>query len=238
MRGKDEVRGSLFSYVDLEQRVRPDHPLRVIRGIVNAALAEMSAEFDALYSPTGRDSIPPERLLRALYWLLSGVGAQPPPARRLARRGLPAADDDPRCRPGHRARLLRQNRRPGLVPNVGGRKSAPRHNAEGLLVRTLDLSFPASGGRGGAFGSEGCGVGEHPVQDPAAAGACRRPDAGCAGRCAPAELQATEAADCNSASSSSRKRAAIVETGRPGGASTCTGMSTFGTSSASLRRPT
>ena len=66
MRGKDEVRGSLFSYVDLERRIRPDHPLRTIRAIVNAALAEMSAEFDALYPPTGRDSIPPERLLRAL----------------------------------------------------------------------------------------------------------------------------------------------------------------------------
>lgn len=66
MRGKDEVRGSLFSYVDLERRVRPDHPLRVIRGIVNAALVEMSGEFDALYPATGRDSIPPERLLRAL----------------------------------------------------------------------------------------------------------------------------------------------------------------------------
>ena len=66
MRGKDEVRGSLFSYVDLERRIRPDHPLRTIRSIANAALAEMSAGFDALYPPTGRDSIPPERLLRAL----------------------------------------------------------------------------------------------------------------------------------------------------------------------------
>jgi transposase len=66
MRGKDEVRGSLLSYVDLEQRIRLDHPLRVIRTIVNAALSEMSAEFDALCPPTGRDSIPPERLLRAL----------------------------------------------------------------------------------------------------------------------------------------------------------------------------
>ena len=66
MRGKDEVRGSLFSYVDLEQRIRPDHPLRTIRVIVNAALADMSAEFDTLYPPVGRDSIPPERLLRAL----------------------------------------------------------------------------------------------------------------------------------------------------------------------------
>ena len=66
MRGKDEVRGSLFSYVDLERRVRSDHPLRMIRGIVNAALVEMSGEFDMLYPPSGRDSIPPERLLRAL----------------------------------------------------------------------------------------------------------------------------------------------------------------------------
>lgn len=66
MRGSDAAAGSLFSYVDLETRVRADHPLRVIRGIVNAALADLSAEFDALYSPFGRDSIPPERLLRAL----------------------------------------------------------------------------------------------------------------------------------------------------------------------------
>jgi len=65
MRGKDDVRGSLFSYVDQERRVRADHPLRVIRGIVNAALAEISGEFDARYPPTVRDSIPPERLLRA-----------------------------------------------------------------------------------------------------------------------------------------------------------------------------
>src|SRR5579859_2712099 len=66
MRGNDGVAGSLFSYVDLEKRVRPDHPLRTIRGIVNSTLKDLSAEFDALYSPFGRESIPPERLLRAL----------------------------------------------------------------------------------------------------------------------------------------------------------------------------
>jgi transposase len=66
MRGSDAVAGSLFSYVDLEKRVRADHPLREIRGIVNAALTELSGAFDALYSPFGRESIPPERLLRAL----------------------------------------------------------------------------------------------------------------------------------------------------------------------------
>ena len=66
MRGSDAVAGSLFSYVDLEKRVRADHPLRVIRGVVNATLADLSAAFDALYSRFGRESIPPERLLRAL----------------------------------------------------------------------------------------------------------------------------------------------------------------------------
>ena len=60
-------RGSLFSYVDLDARVRADHPLRPIREIVNAALERLSAAFDALYaSGVGRPSIPPERLLRAL----------------------------------------------------------------------------------------------------------------------------------------------------------------------------
>jgi transposase len=66
MRGSDAVSGKLFSYVDLEKRVPADHPLRVMRDVVNATLAAMSAEFDALYSPFGRESIPPERLLRAL----------------------------------------------------------------------------------------------------------------------------------------------------------------------------
>ncbi|MCA3370953.1 MAG: IS5/IS1182 family transposase, partial [Roseomonas sp.] len=45
MRGNDAVAGSLVSYVDLEKRVRPDHPLRVIRGLVNGALADLSAAF-------------------------------------------------------------------------------------------------------------------------------------------------------------------------------------------------
>ena len=66
MRGTDERTGALFSYVDLEARVRGDHPLRTIRAIVNAALAALEREFSALYSPLGRPSIPPEKLLRAM----------------------------------------------------------------------------------------------------------------------------------------------------------------------------
>ncbi len=67
MRGSDRGSGALFSYVDLEARVRADHPLRPIRDIVNVALGGLSADFEALYAAgVGRPSIPPERLLRAL----------------------------------------------------------------------------------------------------------------------------------------------------------------------------
>ena len=66
MRGDDAMKGSFFSYIDLEKRVRSDHPLRLIRAIANAALRALTRDFAALYSPIGRESIPPERLLRAL----------------------------------------------------------------------------------------------------------------------------------------------------------------------------
>jgi transposase len=66
MRGTDRRSGELFSFVDLEQRVRADHPLRTIRETANAALDAVSADFSALYAPVGRPSIPPEMLLRAL----------------------------------------------------------------------------------------------------------------------------------------------------------------------------
>ena len=65
MRGRDERAGELFSYVDLEKRVRADHPLRMIRTIVNEALAVLEGDFSALYPPIGRPSVPPEKLLRA-----------------------------------------------------------------------------------------------------------------------------------------------------------------------------
>jgi len=65
MRGNDENSGS-FSYIDLEARVRADHPLRPIREIANTALAALSGDFAALYSGMGRPSVPPEKLLRAM----------------------------------------------------------------------------------------------------------------------------------------------------------------------------
>jgi transposase len=66
VRGDDNRTGELFSYVDLEARVRRDHPLRPIRMIVNEALSALEREFAALYSPIGRPSISPEKLLRAM----------------------------------------------------------------------------------------------------------------------------------------------------------------------------
>ena len=66
MRGVDERSGVLLSYVDLEARVPPRHPLRLIRRIVNEALRGLSPSLDDLYARIGRPSIPPEQLLRAL----------------------------------------------------------------------------------------------------------------------------------------------------------------------------
>src|SRR5210317_190863 len=65
MRGTDETSGSLFSYVDLEERIPARHPLRKIRQVVNDALASLDAEFAPLYVDFGRPSIAPERLIRA-----------------------------------------------------------------------------------------------------------------------------------------------------------------------------
>jgi transposase len=65
MRGSDERNEALFSYVNLEDRVPARHPLRLIREIVNAALARLDGAFDKLYAAEGRPSIAPERLLRA-----------------------------------------------------------------------------------------------------------------------------------------------------------------------------
>lgn len=66
MRGSDEQTGSMFSYVSCEARVPADHPLRLIRAVVDEALDVLSPEFDRLYARVGRPGIAPEKLLRAL----------------------------------------------------------------------------------------------------------------------------------------------------------------------------
>ena len=66
MRGTDEPTVQFFSYVDVERRIPSDHPLRLIRTLVDEVLGGLSRTFTKLYARHGRPSIPPERLLRAL----------------------------------------------------------------------------------------------------------------------------------------------------------------------------
>jgi hypothetical protein len=67
VRGADQQTGHLFSHISPEQRVPSDHPLRPIREMVDAALRGLSPTCEAMYSWTGRPSVPPEQVLRALY---------------------------------------------------------------------------------------------------------------------------------------------------------------------------
>jgi transposase len=65
MRGLDKKQASMLCLLSPESRVPTDHPLRSIKKLADAALSELSPTFDAMYSATGRPSIPPERLLKA-----------------------------------------------------------------------------------------------------------------------------------------------------------------------------
>lgn len=66
MRGTEEIQDAMFSYISAEQRVPKDHPLRSVRRIMDEALKRLWVEFEGMYSTTGRPSIAPEKLLRAL----------------------------------------------------------------------------------------------------------------------------------------------------------------------------
>ncbi|HBZ70114.1 MAG TPA: IS5/IS1182 family transposase, partial [Deltaproteobacteria bacterium] len=66
MRGDDQKQQGMWSYISPEKRVPRDHPLRPIRAMVDQALSELSPRFSHLYARTGRPSIAPEKLLRAL----------------------------------------------------------------------------------------------------------------------------------------------------------------------------
>lgn len=56
----------MFSTISLEERVLPKHPLRKLRAVVDALLATMNSEFEAVYARRGRPSVPSEMLLKAL----------------------------------------------------------------------------------------------------------------------------------------------------------------------------
>src|SRR6266550_9006737 len=65
MRGDDQQQNHMFSYLSPEARVRKDHPLRIIRAMMDEVLSQLSRRFDRMYARVGRPSIAPEKLLRA-----------------------------------------------------------------------------------------------------------------------------------------------------------------------------
>jgi transposase len=70
MRGDDERQEIVFSYVNAEDRIPKDHPLRGIRSMVELALRDLDLHFEALYARRGRPSIAPEKLVRALLLMI------------------------------------------------------------------------------------------------------------------------------------------------------------------------
>ena len=66
MRGSEAKQEALFSYVPPENRVPAEHPLRPLRALMDDILKQMSPRLAKLYTGTGRPSVAPERLLRAL----------------------------------------------------------------------------------------------------------------------------------------------------------------------------
>jgi len=66
MRGEDERQSSMFSFVGMEDRIPADHPLRRILAMANRALEDIGPRLDRMYAKSGRPSIAPEKLLRAL----------------------------------------------------------------------------------------------------------------------------------------------------------------------------
>ena len=66
MRGTPDRQTPVFHVFDVEGLIGPDHPLRPIKRMVDAALSAMSRSFAAAYADTGRPGVPPETLLKAL----------------------------------------------------------------------------------------------------------------------------------------------------------------------------
>ena len=77
MGGDENQQTAMFSYINPEERVPREHPLRAIRKMADQALAELSSDFDKLYARRGRPSTPPEQLIRALLLqVLCGIRSE------------------------------------------------------------------------------------------------------------------------------------------------------------------
>jgi transposase len=77
MRGLQNIQPVLFSYIDMEERIPADHPIRGIRKITDKVLKKLNRMFNILYSPIGRPSIPPEYLIKgSLIQILYGIRSE------------------------------------------------------------------------------------------------------------------------------------------------------------------
>ena len=64
MRGRNDPQVTMLAFIDLETRVPPEHPLRLIKKLADQALKALSPDLDRMYAEAGRPSIPPERLVK------------------------------------------------------------------------------------------------------------------------------------------------------------------------------
>src|SRR5437899_5412917 len=154
MRGDDQqLQTGMFRYVALEDRIQADHPLRGVRALVDAVLAEMSKDFDGLYSHVGRPSIAPERLLRALllqvfYSVRSEPAVDGATELQLA---VPLVRGLGDRRRGVETRGVQQEPRPAVEPETGAEVFRPCQRAgSGVDVgRALHGGWDADRGLGG-----------------------------------------------------------------------------------------
>ena len=65
MRGTTDPQTTMLSTLTPDSMIPPDHPIRRIKKVVETVLADLDPEFDAMYAATGRQSVPPEQLLKA-----------------------------------------------------------------------------------------------------------------------------------------------------------------------------
>lgn len=63
MRGAEQSQVSVTCLINVETMMPVEHPIRVIKRLLNDVLAEIDGRFDEMYAANGRPSIPPERLL-------------------------------------------------------------------------------------------------------------------------------------------------------------------------------
>ncbi|MGH7685696.1 MAG: hypothetical protein ACREN2_02600, partial [Candidatus Dormibacteria bacterium] len=83
MRGTTDPQTTMLSTLTPESMIPPDHPIRRIKKVVEAVLADLDVEFDAMYAVTGRQSVPPEQLLKATVLMVARPPEIGPPDMRV-----------------------------------------------------------------------------------------------------------------------------------------------------------